>query len=765
MPVVPDDADDATATLPRLRRRPRINRFYHSLDVADDATDDNSDDRNDDAKGDRSALALELLAPADDSRLTPEEQKKLNRHSCDVTSLLQEAHKDAQRETSAANKQILKYSKKRLRGECRAARPRVVTCRPSGPYGEMLESMMSTRKEDDAKQSLTFIEELLRETEKQRHALDRQAKETVGAKAAEEAPSITAGVARHLDARTHIVGELYDTEKSFVEQLKDLQDKYAARLRLELLHDHVVDQVFGHVPALLALHARFLEALRHRISSWSRASTVGDLFARFDDEDARAAYVAFVDNWCASRAAVKQLAREKPQFAKFLAEAAREHRSKLSLDELMIAIVQRVPRFELLLKQLLKNTREDHPDHALLQTALQKMHALALCINRAKNDAHDASSLASSLSSVGTPLDVSAAGVQLREACDGLPPEVDGQPLHHVASVSIRKRERVLLVFASHVAVAALKGRRKSEKLEENKLKVLNCFRVEALQLTNNSTELDLKDQDALETDLRTVRAIQQSFLTRLSPHSRHVLEQVLSELALNLSKRVQELKERERNLELLVTTPQTTPATTPHDAQTTPIPVCFASAEKRQAFERALRELKARRCHQSALVPAFLSALPIRKTRAGLQFTCAAATEGARDVWICNSDGFVGQISVLALNWTAALPKALEPTVVSSNGVCNSRITCITCVPRASHAPPRAPSSSESSQSDSECDARDDVTDDTNGGRASSLASAATMWFGTDDASVHVYSCFDAIRIKKNKVKVALQAKVEQIT
>ena len=48
---------------------------------------------------------------------------------------------------------------------------------------------------------------------------------------------------------------------------------------------------------------------------------------------------------------------------------------------------------------------------------------------------------------------------------------------------------------------------------------------------------------------------------------------------------------------------------------------------------------------------PEFVSPVPIRKTRAGLQFTCAAATLGvpgslhSRDVWVCNSDGYVGQV------------------------------------------------------------------------------------------------------------------------
>lgn len=49
---------------------------------------------------------------------------------------------------------------------------------------------------------------------------------------------------------------------------------------------------------------------------------------------------------------------------------------------------------------------------------------------------------------------------------------------------------------------------------------------------------------------------------------------------------------------------------------------------------------------------PEFVSALPIRKTRAGLQFTCATATLGLnahnlKDVWVCNRWGEGGYSSV----------------------------------------------------------------------------------------------------------------------
>lgn len=76
---------------------------------------------------------------------------------------------------------------------------------------------------------------------------------------------------------------------------------------------------------------------------------------------------------------------------------------------------------------------------------------------------------------------------------------------------------------------------------------------------------------------------------------------------------------------------------------------------------------------------PEFLMSVPIRKTRAGLQFTCASPTltctsSTSQDVWVCNSDGYVGQVCILSLH--------PEPTVTSCNGVCNARILCIASIP-----------------------------------------------------------------------------------
>lgn len=110
---------------------------------------------------------------------------------------------------------------------------------------------------------------------------------------------------------------------------------------------------------------------------------------------------------------------------------------------------------------------------------------------------------------------------------------------------------------------------------------------------------------------------------------------------------------------------------------------VVFPKSEKRTHWEKIFNEIKQKLSavldHQP--VPKFISSIPIRKTRAGLQFTCAASTIGEqKDVWICNSDGYVGQVCVLSL--------LSEPTVTSCNGVCNARILCLASVPACSDRP-----------------------------------------------------------------------------
>jgi hypothetical protein len=53
----------------------------------------------------------------------------------------------------------------------------------------------------------------------------------------------------------------------------------------------------------------------------------------------------------------------------------------LNLSSLLITPIQRIPRYKLLLSELIKNTPEDHPDKADLDKALTIISATAKHIN------------------------------------------------------------------------------------------------------------------------------------------------------------------------------------------------------------------------------------------------------------------------------------------------------------------------------------------------------------------------------------------------
>lgn len=222
---------------------------------------------------------------------------------------------------------------------------------------------------------------------------------------------------------------------------------------------------------------------------------------------------------------------------------------------------------------------------------------------------------------------------------------------------------------------------------------------------------------------------------------------------------------------------------------------IVFSKPSKRSQWEETFTEAKQKLAAliERFQVPSFIASVPIRKTRAGLQFTCAAPTLGPqKDVWVCNSDGYVGQVCVLSLNQP-------EPTVTSCNGVCNARILCVTSVPGYSDPNnlnssinlsnddnPRSSMVSisnsstvsnkttstksaqsgsniqldSSSSSDSEPETALDISISPSVlSNASQIPSCdeteSQMWLGTEDGFIHVYNCSDNIRIKKNKIKI----------
>ncbi len=96
-------------------------------------------------------------------------------------------------------------------------------------------------------------------------------------------------------------------------------------------------------------------------------------------------YTSFVNNYKRAQIAIR-LCRDFSSFNKFLEQQARDHRGKLTLRDLIIQPVQRIPRYELYIKDFLRCTNLNHPDYQLLLKAQSEIHSLAEQIDQVQKE-------------------------------------------------------------------------------------------------------------------------------------------------------------------------------------------------------------------------------------------------------------------------------------------------------------------------------------------------------------------------------------------
>uniref|UniRef100_A0A914XSD8 DH domain-containing protein n=1 Tax=Plectus sambesii TaxID=2011161 RepID=A0A914XSD8_9BILA len=492
------------------------------------------------------------------------------------------------------------------------------------------------------------------------------------------------------DTRTHIVKELYDTEANYVANLKHMVQKYMRPLKqpieCTLIEPGLVDDIFFKIPEILGHHELFYAALHSRMDNWDSRQKIGDIILNnFTKQSVIDTYTTFINNWKYAKTAITH-ARTKPAFAKYYDRCSREHKNKLTLEALLIMPVQRIPRYELLLKELLKHTSVEHPDHNLLIRAQKEIHELAIKINHVEQEATMCEQMQQRLR-------------EIEAIVDGLDDLVSVDRTffcHDLVTVAGRsgKKERCLFLMSDQIIVTSVKrkssgGLRKAgsfvsspntDFLDNNKFKLLMKISLEDVEIGRNTLPLLNRAQNELSSaqeDLKILDKI--TDLAKLLSVENSSLKGTVSDMQTAMRTCLMEKQDEMANdpvltsLDLLVTTEE--------GIET--FAIRFHNAEKRAAWEITFNNAKSalRTSLARKPPPDFVKSLVMQKTRAGLHFSCATPTMGRNDsgyqnVWVCNSDGYIGQLCVVNVR--------PEPELESCNAVANSKIRAICPVPVA---------------------------------------------------------------------------------
>ncbi|KAK7797869.1 hypothetical protein U0070_004479 [Myodes glareolus] len=503
------------------------------------------------------------------------------------------------------------------------------------------------------------------------------------------------------DMRKHVTMTLLDTEQSYVESLRTLMQGYMQPLKQpenSLLCDpSLVDEIFDQIPELLEHHEQFLEQVRHCVQTWHAQQKVGALLVQSFSKDVLVnIYSAYIDNFLNAKDAVRIAKEARPAFLKFLEQSMRENKEKQALSDLMIKPVQRIPRYELLVKDLLKHTPEDHPDHPLLLDAQRNIKQVAERINKGVRSAEEAERHARVLQEIEAHIE----GMEDLQA--PLRRFLRQEMVIEVKAIG-GKKDRSLFLFNDLIICTTLK--RKSGSLRRSSMSLYTAASViDTASKYKMLWKLPLEDTDIikgasqatnreniqkaisrLDEDLATLSQMSKLSESLGFPHQS--LDDALRDLSAAVHRDLSEkqalcysLSFPPTKLELCATRPEGT------DSFIFEFPHPDARLGFEQAFDEAKRKLAS---SKSCLDPEFLKAIPIMKTRSGMQFSCAAPTlsscpEPAPEVWVCNSDGYVGQVCLLSLR--------AEPDVEACIAVCSARILCIGAVPGLQHLPREQP-------------------------------------------------------------------------
>ncbi|XP_044211683.1 FYVE, RhoGEF and PH domain-containing protein 4a isoform X4 [Thunnus albacares] len=184
-----------------------------------------------------------------------------------------------------------------------------------------------------------------------------------------------------------IASELLQTEKAYVARLNLLDQEFCAKLMEEANKGtfpvDVVKNIFSNISSINAFHSQFLlPDLEKRMGEWESTPRIGDILQKLTPF--LKMYAEYVKNFDKAMEVLKQWTDRSPQFKAIIQEIqSQEACGCLTLQHHMLEPVQRVPRYEMLLKDYLKKLPQDDPDRRDAEKSLEIIATAATHSNSA----------------------------------------------------------------------------------------------------------------------------------------------------------------------------------------------------------------------------------------------------------------------------------------------------------------------------------------------------------------------------------------------
>ncbi|EGC30399.1 hypothetical protein DICPUDRAFT_99548 [Dictyostelium purpureum] len=206
-------------------------------------------------------------------------------------------------------------------------------------------------------------------------------------------------LARDSAYRERIVQEIKKTEVEYINRLAYLNDVILKDLReaidkgSPIITIEEIQSIFSEVQIILSYNKRLLSDIEGRTKEWKQDTMIGDIFIKFSN------FLKIYSQYSRSYSEAMGVLNECKKQSKFKSylNKIKEQNEEIKLrglEDYLIRPIQRIPRYSLLIKDMISHTWQTHPDYEQLKQAFDKINLVAENMNEMRKEAESIMKLA-----------------------------------------------------------------------------------------------------------------------------------------------------------------------------------------------------------------------------------------------------------------------------------------------------------------------------------------------------------------------------------
>jgi len=192
--------------------------------------------------------------------------------------------------------------------------------------------------------------------------------------------------------RMKLIKELISSEETYVHQLNTSVEEFMLPLlQSKVAPPEKIKRIFSNTNEILPLHKIFLESLYNWRNTLPSSASLGKLFLIHFQETAQQKSINYISNYEKSSDTLDQLEKSSAfvDFMEKLFQNTTDTKKQfLHLPSYLILPIQRIPRYSLILKEIIKQTDSNHVDYNNLEQALHHIQEMSETIDKKSEPQH-----------------------------------------------------------------------------------------------------------------------------------------------------------------------------------------------------------------------------------------------------------------------------------------------------------------------------------------------------------------------------------------